>query len=147
MFLVVVSRLRVSTVRVGFVQIFGSKIQDFFQTFFQNDNFFFQTQGYRIASWSTETLKNIGTKLFRDASKRTVTTVQREYLGYGRDRIRFDHGKNFTHYALVVALKKAPDFLPFFQTLSLFSWMFFHVWNITLQISRRFQEFKILYDS
>ena len=31
----------------GFVRIFGSKIQDVFQTFFQN-NFFFQTQGYQI---------------------------------------------------------------------------------------------------
>ena len=28
----------------GFVQISGSKIQDFFQ----NNNFFFQTQGYQI---------------------------------------------------------------------------------------------------
>ena len=32
----------------GFVQIFGSKIQDVFQTFFQNNYFFFQTQGYQI---------------------------------------------------------------------------------------------------
>ena len=31
-----------------FVQIFGFKIKDFFQTFFHNNNFFFQTQGYRI---------------------------------------------------------------------------------------------------
>ena len=34
----------------GFVQIFGSKIQDLFQTFFwQNNNFFFQTQGYLLS--------------------------------------------------------------------------------------------------
>ena len=32
----------------GFVQIFGSKILDFFQTFFQINNFFVQTQGYQI---------------------------------------------------------------------------------------------------
>ena len=32
----------------GFVQIFGSKILDVFQTFFQNNYFFFQTQGYQI---------------------------------------------------------------------------------------------------
>ena len=32
----------------GFVQIFGSKIQDVFQTFFQSNYFFFQTQGYQI---------------------------------------------------------------------------------------------------
>ena len=31
----------------GFLQIFGSKIQDCFQTFFQNNNFFSQTQGYQ----------------------------------------------------------------------------------------------------
>ena len=30
-----------------FVQIFGSKIQDFLQTFFQNNNFTFHTQGYQ----------------------------------------------------------------------------------------------------
>ena len=32
----------------GFVQIFGSKLQDVFQTFFQNNYFFFQTQCYQI---------------------------------------------------------------------------------------------------
>ena len=31
-----------------FVKGFGPKIQDFFQTFFQNNYFFFQTQGYQI---------------------------------------------------------------------------------------------------
>ena len=36
----------------GFVQIFGFKIQDFFQTFFHNNNFFFQTQGYQICDQS-----------------------------------------------------------------------------------------------
>ena len=35
----------------GFVQIFGSKIQDFFQTFFQNNNFFFQAQDYQMGIW------------------------------------------------------------------------------------------------
>ena len=30
---------------------FGSKIQDFFHTFFQNNNFFFQTQGYQMGVW------------------------------------------------------------------------------------------------
>ena len=32
----------------GFVQIFGSKIQDFFQTFFQNNHLFLHNQGYQI---------------------------------------------------------------------------------------------------
>ena len=31
----------------GFTQIFGSKIQDFFQNFFQNNNFFLETHGYQ----------------------------------------------------------------------------------------------------
>ena len=40
-------------------------IQDFFQIFLQNNNFFFQTQGYQIGHGSIETLKNAaGTKLF-----------------------------------------------------------------------------------
>lgn len=32
----------------GFIQIFGTKIQDFFPYFFPNNNFFFQTEGYQI---------------------------------------------------------------------------------------------------
>ena len=36
-----------SVTHSGFVQIFGSKIQEFFQTFFQN-NIFSQTQNYQI---------------------------------------------------------------------------------------------------
>ena len=32
----------------GFIQIFGFNIQDFFQTFFHNNDFFFQIQGYQI---------------------------------------------------------------------------------------------------
>ena len=31
----------------GFTQIFGLKMQDFFQNFFQNNNFFLQIQGYQ----------------------------------------------------------------------------------------------------
>ena len=36
------------TIISGFVQIFGSKSEDFFQTFFQNKNFFFKIQGCQI---------------------------------------------------------------------------------------------------
>ena len=32
----------------GFIQIFWFKIQDFLQTFFQNNNLFFQIEGYLI---------------------------------------------------------------------------------------------------
>lgn len=49
----------------GFIHILGSKLQEFLQTFFQNNNFFFKTQ--RLSHrWSIETLKNPGT------SKNTV---------------------------------------------------------------------------
>ena len=48
------------------VQIFGSKIRDFFQTFFQNNNLFFQTQGYQIGDQYRPFifLKNAGMKFF-----------------------------------------------------------------------------------
>ena len=46
----------------GLVHILGSKIQDHFQTFYQNNTFFFQTQCHQ--TWSIETLKDSGTKLF-----------------------------------------------------------------------------------
>ena len=72
---------------IGFVQIFGSKIQNFFQTFFQNKNFFFQTRGYQMGD---------------------LTKTKNK----------------FTYRALVVALKKTQDFLPFCQSLSLFSRLF-----------------------
>ena len=42
---------------------FGSKNQDFFQIFFQNNSFFFETQGYQNR-WSIETLKKAGTNAF-----------------------------------------------------------------------------------
>ena len=53
-----------SLVYTGYVQIFGSKIQDFFPDYFQNNGLFSQTQGYQIIIWSKETLKNAGTRLF-----------------------------------------------------------------------------------
>ena len=46
----------------GFVHILGSQIQDHFQTFYQNNTFFFQTQCHQ--TWLIETLKDSGTKLF-----------------------------------------------------------------------------------
>ena len=49
-----------------FVQIFGSKIQNFFHTFFQNNNLFFQTQGYQIGDQYRPFIffKNAGMKFF-----------------------------------------------------------------------------------
>ena len=90
------------------MQIFGSKIQDVFQTFFQNNYFFFQV----ISRY----LKNEEEKLFSG----TLQTI-------GRDWIRFDQNEKqkFTSKALVVALKKKTlFFLPFVQTLSPFSSLF-----------------------
>ena len=48
----------------GIVQIFGSK--KIFSILFQNNNFFFQTQGYQNNRWAIETLKKAGTKLIND---------------------------------------------------------------------------------
>ena len=48
------------TVRKWF---FGYRNQDFFQTFFQHNSFFFETQRYQNR-WSIETLKKAGTLLF-----------------------------------------------------------------------------------
>ena len=82
----------------------NSKI--FFQPFFQNNNFFFQTR------WSIGTFKNAGIKLLSS---------------YSWDWIRFDQNKTKNHtYKFVVALKKkkTQDFLPFFQTLFPFSRLF-----------------------
>ena len=42
---------------------FGYRNQDFFQTFFQNNGLFFETQGYQNR-WSIETLKKAGTNAF-----------------------------------------------------------------------------------
>ena len=77
--------------------------------FLQNNNFFFQTQGY----------------LLGDQQRRMESLFHEALQTYGRDWIRFDQNdKKFTYKALVVALKKTQDFLPFFQTLSLFSRLF-----------------------
>ena len=40
----------------GFAQIFGSKLQDFFHTFFQTNNFFFQTQGHQTGDQYEQSL-------------------------------------------------------------------------------------------
>ena len=54
-----------------FDQIFGSKIQDFFPDFFQNNNFFFQTHSYQnklaIETWKKEQEPSF----INDAKKRT----------------------------------------------------------------------------
>ena len=99
----------------GFVQIFGYKIQGFFQTFFQNKNFFFQTQGYQIG-WSVETLIKAGTKIFFMVCCKCTGEI--EY------KIWPNWKRNSLLKALVVALKKKtsrfftvfPDFISIFQT-------------------------------
>ena len=80
----------------GFVQIFESKIQDFFQ----NSNFFFQTR------WSTETFKNAETKRFSWCTTRVGARLNKIWPKWK-------------------ALKKKPqDLLSFSQTLSSFSKLF-----------------------
>ena len=71
----------------GFVQIFASKIQGFFQTFFQNKNFFFPD--LRLSNrLSIETLKNTETKLFL----RCAANVR------ARLNIRFDQIEKEIHF-------------------------------------------------
>ena len=66
-------------------RVFGSKIQDFFQTFSQNMNLFFQTQGYQIGDQKRPE-KSQEQSFFHDALQT-----------YGRDWITFDQNeKNFT---------------------------------------------------
>ena len=95
----------------GFVQIFGFKIQDFFQTFFHNNNFFFQTQGYQICDQSRN--------------------EQSFSLWCAETKVRAKKLKTF----FIIF----PDFISIFQT-------FFEVLKIARQISRLFQDFKILYE-
>ena len=72
-----------------------------FPDFFQNNNFFFQTQGYQI-----KTLEKLKEQGFFHGALQT----------YREDWIRFDqHEKNFTCKALIVTFKTTQYFLPFFQ--------------------------------
>ena len=114
-----------------------------FKTFFQNNNFFFQTQGYQIGQWSIETLTTQVQSFFNDALQKN-----------GRDRIRFDQNKNkFIDKALAAFKKKTKQnktehklkAFTIFKTLSLFSRLYPGL-EIARQISRLFQEFKTLYE-
>ena len=68
----------------GLRQIFRSKIQNFFQTFFQNNNSFFQIQGYQIGDDQQRPQKMSEQIFFHDVLQ-----------NYGQDWIRFDqHEKN-----------------------------------------------------
>ena len=82
-----------------------------FPDFFQNNNLFFQTQGYQIGDQS------------RPLKKRRNKTFS---MTCRRDWIRFDqHEKKFTSEGLVVRLsKKLKTFYHFFKTLPLFSRLF-----------------------
>ena len=67
------------------VCIFRSKIQNFLQTFFQNNNFFFQTQGYQIGDQKRPYRKTREQSFFRGARQT-----------YGRDWIRFDRNEKIS---------------------------------------------------
>ena len=57
---------------------FGSKNQDFFHAFSQNNIFFFETQGYQNW-WSIETLKTTGTKCFYHDSNLGTKTCKNKF--------------------------------------------------------------------
>ena len=95
----------------GFVQIFGSETQDFFQTFFQNNTFFFQTRGYQNVI--NRNLKEAGTKLFSWCPANVQARLNKIW----------PIEKNCTHKAPSVAVKEKiktifPNFLSIFQTFS-----------------------------
>ena len=79
-----------------------------FETFLQDDNFFFLTQGYQIGDQYS-----LRTDVPLPAEKIHTKKTQEQSFLHGvlqtqeRDWIRFDqNGKHFTSKALVVALKK-----------------------------------------
>ena len=106
----------------GFVQIFGSKIQDLFWDFFQNNNFFFHTQNYQIGDqWRP--LKNEGKKcIFHDA----LQTYKWDWIRFGQH-------------------KKKISLLTFKKTLSRLYQYFFQVWKVAGQISRLCMNLEIAY--
>ena len=113
---------------------FWIKNSRFFFDFLQKNNFFFGTQGYQNRWALTETLKKVGTKLYKwctaniQVRLNTIWPRQQE--------------KNFIGEALV-AFKKL---FTIFSRLYLYFRDFFQVWRIAGQISRLFQEFKSLYE-
>ena len=107
----------------GLIQIFESKIQDFFQTFFSKQWFLFPDT--RLSNrWSKETLKNLGSKGFLQDALQT----------YGRDWIRFDQNekKKFTYQELVASFEKK-----IFQTSSPLSKLFYR----SGKLLSKFQDF------
>ena len=98
-----------------------------FPDFFQNNNFFFQTQGYQIGDQKMKEQS-----FFHDA----LQTCRRDW-------IRFDqHKKNFTCKALIVTFKKKTKTLyPFQDFLSTLQ-----TWKTAGEIWRLFQDLKTLYE-
>ena len=121
----------------GFVQIFGSKIQDLFQTFFQNNNFFFQIRLKVIKYLINTDLK----KKKRDKAFLTMHSKM-----YGQDWIRFDQKKiKLPLQTTCCTYENKLKTFHHFSRLRLHSPDFFQVWKIAGQISMLSQEFKTMY--
>ena len=140
----------------GYVQNFGSKIQDFFQTIPKQQFIFPDSRlpnNYMIKR-DLEKCRNQAF-FFRMQCKLTKTTMQCRHSGslwlsWLRARLNgiWPIKKKFTYWALVVTLKKKTkknQTFYHFSRLYLYFRDFFQGWKIALQISRRFQEFKTLY--
>ena len=89
-----------------------------FKTFFENNIFFFQTQGYQISD--RETLKHPRTKLL---SFFTISFPQKVWARLNKTLTKTKTKFTYTCIALVVALKNCsrlfsvfPDFISIFQT-------------------------------
>ena len=120
----------------GLYKFLGSKIQDFFQTFFQNNNFFFQIR-----------LKVIKQLINTDLKKREQSFSHDAQQMYGRDWIRFDQNKiKFPLQTTCCTYENKLKTFHHFSRLCLHSPDFFQVWKIAGQISMLSQEFKTKYE-
>ena len=123
-------------VPINRVRNFGFKIQDFFQTFFQNNHLFLQNQGYQIGHQKRPS-KKAGTKLLSWCGANIRARLNKIWPKRNK----------FTYEALSVALdKKNVRVSTIFPTLYLYFPDFFQVWKIAEQISSLFHEFKTLYE-
>ena len=123
-------------VPINRVRNFGFKIQDFFQTFFQNNHLFLQNQGYQIGHQKRPS-KKAGTKLLSWCGANIRARLNKIWPKRNK----------FTYKALSVALdKKNVRLFTIFPTLYLYFPDFFQVWKIAEQISRLSQEFKTQYE-
>ena len=119
----------------GFVQIFGSKIQDFFQTFSKT-----------IISFSRlKVIKQVSNRDLKKSRNKALSTMRCKRTCTGKIEYDLTSRKKISLAKHLLQLSKKP-FYNFFSGLFLSFSDFFQVWKIAGQISSLFQEFKTLYE-